>query len=300
LISICVPTYQRAALLSRLFKSIGFGSPGLEAVDEGVELVIVDDGSTDGTREIVESWRDRYGAAVKYSWQENAGRATALRRAISNAAGKYVIPMDSDDYFLPGWHGVVMQGLAELRRAPALEGRRVHSLIFTVDSGDGVPASSEASLLRTNLLALRADRGVKGDMKELAEADAIKSALYDEPRAERRVPTSLIWARMAEQGDSLFVPTPIIRKEYLPGGMTSQVGRLKVRNPRPIMELNEVIACSVAYRSRSYRWRARLQWTRYALHAGSGSFDKPWKFVMLPFAIPLYVLDSVRHRRLTP
>lgn len=291
LISICVPTYQRASLLARLFDSIGF-----EGADGEIEVVVVDDGSSDGTRELVESWRERHGGTIRYCWQENAGRAMALHRAITRATGKYVMPMDSDDYFLPGWLDAVRQGLAELQRAPVIGGRGVHSLIFAVDSGGAVPLPVETSVFRTNMLAFRADRAVKGDMKELAEADAIKSSLYAEPRGSRRVPTSLIWARMAGWGDSLFMPQAVIRKEYHPGGMTSQVGRLKVRDPGPIMELNEVIAGSPAYDSRLYRWKARLQWARYALHSGSWNFDKPWKFAMLPLAIPLYVADSARYR----
>jgi glycosyltransferase involved in cell wall biosynthesis len=292
LISICVPTYQRAALLARLFESIGLGNSG-----DVLEVVIVDDGSTDGTDAAVESLRNKYGGAVRYSWQRNAGRASALHRAITEATGKYLIPMDSDDYFLPGWFDRVCRGLDTLRRAPVIDGRKVHSLIFNVDFSAAVPFSPVGPGFRTNLLAFRADHGAIGDMKELAEANAMKSCLYEVPRGCRRVPTSLIWARMANLGDSLYVPEALIRKEYLPGGMTAQVGRLKMQNPAPIMELNEVIAESVTYRSRVFRWRARLQWARYSLHSGTGRFNRIWKVVALVLALPLYLTDLGRYRR---
>ncbi len=65
---------------------------------DDVEIVVVDDGSTDDTREIV----SRYGRRVRYSYRENAGVANAYNRALELAKGDYVHFLDADDVLTPG------------------------------------------------------------------------------------------------------------------------------------------------------------------------------------------------------
>lgn len=291
LLSVCIPTYNRRELLVRLLRSIAESEPA-----GAVEVVIVDDGSDDGTPDVAPAWRAALGGRLTYLRQVNAGRASALRRAILESTGDYIVPMDSDDYFLPGWLDAVRQGLEQLGGSPESDGRRVHSLIFRVAGADSA-SSVAAPALRTNLLAFRADRGARGDMKEVVEARAAKASMYQVPAGCRRVPTSLLWARMAQSGDSLFIDRAIARKDYLPGGMTAQIRRLKVENPQPIMELNQVIADSRVYASRLFRLRAMVQWARYALHSGGASFDRAWKLACLPAGATLYAYDRMMRRR---
>lgn len=62
------------------------------------ELIIVDDGSTDHTRFIIENYKD---PRIKYFYQKNKGLAAALNLGISNAKGEYVARMDADDISFP-------------------------------------------------------------------------------------------------------------------------------------------------------------------------------------------------------
>src|SRR5690554_325352 len=71
-LSICVPTYNRKCLLEELVASI------LAQNDLNVELVIVDDGSTDGTQKYIEELQKNSPIKIKYEWQNNSGKAAAL------------------------------------------------------------------------------------------------------------------------------------------------------------------------------------------------------------------------------
>ena len=96
--SIVMPTYNRAALISRAIKSV------LAQTYTDWELVIVDDGSTDNTKEVVLAFNDN---RIKYIFQNNAERSVARNNAIANSTGTYICFLDSDDYYLPNrLHGL--------------------------------------------------------------------------------------------------------------------------------------------------------------------------------------------------
>lgn len=90
-ISICIPTYNREYLLKETLESVFAQSY------KDFEVVIVDDGSTDGTREMLE----KNGFNVRYYWQENKGDAAARNKLIELAEGKYISFLDSDDLLYP-------------------------------------------------------------------------------------------------------------------------------------------------------------------------------------------------------
>ena len=93
-VSIIIPTYNRAKLLSRAIKSV------LDQTFKDFELIIVDDGSTDNTRQAVERFQKR-DSRIKYIWQENSGApARPKNTGIKNAKGNYIAFLDDDDEWL--------------------------------------------------------------------------------------------------------------------------------------------------------------------------------------------------------
>lgn len=90
--SIILPTYNRAHLLPKAIESV------MTQVFEDWELVIVDDGSTDDTKELINSYSD---SRIRYIYQTNQERSAARNKGIEIAFGNYICFLDSDDYFLP-------------------------------------------------------------------------------------------------------------------------------------------------------------------------------------------------------
>lgn len=93
--SIAIPTYQGACDLPQAMDSV-LSQPGSD-----YELIIVDDGSSDPTEEIVAGYRADHGEKVRYSWQEHRGPGAARNRAVTLATGDYLIFLDVDDRLLP-------------------------------------------------------------------------------------------------------------------------------------------------------------------------------------------------------
>lgn len=90
--SIIIPTYNRATFLPRAIESV------LAQTYTNWELIIVDDGSTDNTKEIVAIYTD---SRIRYIYQQNAERSVARNNGIRNAIGDYVCFLDSDNIMLP-------------------------------------------------------------------------------------------------------------------------------------------------------------------------------------------------------
>lgn len=88
--SIILPTYNRASFLSRSIGSV------LTQDFQDWELLIIDDGSTDHTKEIVNSFNDQ---RIKYVYQENSERSAARNNGINQAQGAWLCFLDSDDEY---------------------------------------------------------------------------------------------------------------------------------------------------------------------------------------------------------
>jgi glycosyltransferase involved in cell wall biosynthesis len=90
--SIVIATYNRAKYLPDALCSVF--AQGVA----GMQVIVVDDGSTDGTRDVV----SRFGGRVQYVYQENRGPSAARNRGICLARGEFISFLDSDDVWLPG------------------------------------------------------------------------------------------------------------------------------------------------------------------------------------------------------
>lgn len=90
-VSVIIPTFNRAQFLSRAIESLQ------DQVYSNVEVIVVDDGSTDETPEIITG----YGSKIIYIQTEHAGTAHARNVGMKAARGEYIAFLDSDDSYLP-------------------------------------------------------------------------------------------------------------------------------------------------------------------------------------------------------
>jgi glycosyltransferase involved in cell wall biosynthesis len=95
-VSVVIPTYNRADVLGEAIESaFAQNVPNLE-------VVVVDDGSTDETPELLDADRERYGEALTVIRQENAGESAARNEGILRARNELVALLDSDNRWRPG------------------------------------------------------------------------------------------------------------------------------------------------------------------------------------------------------
>ena len=90
-LTIFTPTYNRAYILPKLYDSL------CEQTCQDFEWLIVDDGSTDQTKELIEEWRQECKVAIRYIYQDNSGKMMAHNKAVQKSSGELFMCIDSDD-----------------------------------------------------------------------------------------------------------------------------------------------------------------------------------------------------------
>jgi len=110
LVSVIIPVYNSAAYVQDAIRS------ALEQDYESKEIIVVDDGSTDSTPDILKSFQDE----VIVLTQSNAGPGSARNRGLKHAMGSYIAFLDSDDFWVPGKLRLQIEYLEQKREVGAV------------------------------------------------------------------------------------------------------------------------------------------------------------------------------------
>lgn len=90
-VSVIIPTYNRSRYITQSIESV------LSQTYTDYEIVVVDDGSTDDTKKVLQPYMDR----IQYIYQEHAGVSAARNHGVRESKGQYIAFLDSDDLWLP-------------------------------------------------------------------------------------------------------------------------------------------------------------------------------------------------------
>lgn len=145
LVSIIIPTYNRAVLLMDVLEALAAQTyPHLE-------LIIIDDGSTDGTSDKVRAWAASQAMSVRIFRQDNAGPAAARNLGLQQARGEYLYFIDSDDLAFPTALEQMADALVRSGRSYCLGGIRnadVDGIPLPLDY-EGIPLVDPHTILKS-------------------------------------------------------------------------------------------------------------------------------------------------------
>jgi glycosyltransferase involved in cell wall biosynthesis len=144
-VSAIIPTFNRRSYIRRAIDSVLAQTVPVD------ELIVVDDGSTDGTAEYVEA---QYGYKVRVLRQENGGVSAARRRGIREARGEWIAFLDSDDEWTCDRNAQLLEAA---RRVPAEVAWIFGDLRVVTDRGDGLTLFEKYGLVVTKYPEIFAD-----------------------------------------------------------------------------------------------------------------------------------------------
>jgi glycosyltransferase involved in cell wall biosynthesis len=104
-LSVILPNYNHGRLVARALHALATQQPAAS------EIIVVDDGSTDDSVEVIEALQRRYGTIQLIRNQTNQGIVASVKTALAVASGEYLLFAGSDDFILPGLFGRALDGL---------------------------------------------------------------------------------------------------------------------------------------------------------------------------------------------
>lgn len=291
LISVFTPTWNRAHLLPRVYASLEGQTV------RNFEWIVFDDGSTDGTQELVESLFDVASFPVRYVKVPNRGKASAINQGVLLAIGELFLVLDSDDAassnamerFGKVWEGLATAGVRE--RYMGMSSLKVDFCGRQIgDDYAGMDGKALSYIDRKNL-------GVRGDKWEVLRTDLARSVPYPIHESERYMAPSYVWLVLARDYLTCFMNEPLGIVEYQEDGISANNIKHRVGSPRTTYRYYQKF-----FRVGLFSWKARLAFSanvnRFALHGGGCLVVTPMTLVAMPIAIVAYLADRWRLKRM--
>jgi glycosyltransferase involved in cell wall biosynthesis len=217
--TVFTPTYDRAHTLPRVFRSLR------AQTFREFEWLVVDDGSRDGTGELVTTWAASAPFPIRYVRQANAGKAAATNKGVGLARGELFLIADSDDEFVPRslerfafhWESIPARQRHRFTGVTALccdaAGRTL---------GDLFPRSP----LDSDSLELLYRYRVRGEKWGFHRTDVIRAHPFPHVAGTRHTPEDAVWRAIARRYKTRFV-NEVLRIYHQDAG--SQLTRIPIR-----------------------------------------------------------------------
>jgi glycosyltransferase involved in cell wall biosynthesis len=285
MITILTPTYNRCDLLSQIYQSL------CQQTSPDFEWVIVDDGSQDGTGDVVDGMLEAANFPLHYFYKENGGKHTALNFGVRKAKGELVLILDSDDQLPPNAVENIEKAYAEVRGDEAFAG-----VCGYMAHRDGQVIGSPVIDSDINTIDLRYQLGVGGDMAEVFRKDILLKYPFPEIKGERFCPEVLVWNRIAQNYKMRVFSKVIYFRDYLDGGLTSNIVRIRMKSPvASMMTYQEITTYNVPFK---VKVRAAINYWRFWCCRQDNSYpviDSKWLWA-LPFGVSLHWIDLIKNR----
>ena len=264
MITVLTPTYNRASLLINLYQSL------TKQDFDDFEWVIVDDGSTDTTTDIVDKFIQERKIVITYIQQLNGGKHKALNRGVKDAKGELVLIVDSDDSLPNESLSIIYSHYVDIKDNSSIGG--VCGLMAHHD-GTIIGNRKICSSMNLSSTEMRYKYGFVGDVCEVFKTDVLREFPFPEIENEKFCPEALVWNRIATKYKLHYFNEVIYYRDYLDDGLTSKIVRIRMNSPIASMicyaELNQLdIPFKDKFKAAINYWRFRL------CYNGSDSYPK--------------------------
>ncbi|MBD8071105.1 glycosyltransferase family 2 protein [Bacillus sp. PS06] len=213
LLTVFTPTYNRAYILHQCYESLK------RQTNKDFVWLVIDDGSSDNTEEMVRSWISENVISIQYYRQENQGMHGAHNTAYTLINTELNVCIDSDDYMPDD----AVEKIASFWKEYGSE--NVGGIIGLDCYSDGRIIGTELpmNIVTSTLFNLYHKHGVKGDKKLVYRTELTKKFPYPVYPNEKLVPLSYKYYMIDQEYEMLLMNDPLCIVEYLPDGSSMNI-----------------------------------------------------------------------------
>ena len=290
LFTVFTPTYNRAHTLHRVYDSL------LAQTFRDFEWLIVDDGSTDNTPDLVAKWRHEAPFSIRYIYQENKGKLIASNLGVREAKGELFLFFDSDDACVPEalerfafhWNSMSEEEKSRFSTISGLcetSSGRLIGKPFHADVVDGKTAWRQVMLRSA------------GELWGVNRTDILRRFPFPEMAGEKFIPEGIVWNRIAQEYHGRFISERLRVYEYSPDSLSAC--SIQIRAGSPIGTRLYYLELSALAYPVIQKAKALVNYIRFSFHGQilwrriiADSTSPAATFALLPFGYLLYRRDK--------
>ena len=274
-LTVFTPTYNRKDRLKRVYESL------LDQTGDGFIWLIVDDGSDDGTDELIHTFQRERRLAIRYFKQPNGGKMRAHNTGVKLTDTPLFVCLDSDDYFTKdAVHDILKlwndNGDSSLAGIIAHKGSDETHILY----GSDFPECSRSTL--SGLYS----KGFTGETTLVFRTELLKKYPFPDIPGEKYVPEDVVYDRIDREHDYLVLNKVLTVCELVDKGLTDRVELLREENPT---------GWFIYYYQRTLAEKKALLRFKYASHylRFRGRVDRKYRReYALPFMLTLFGLPG--------
>lgn len=224
-ISILTPTYNRANLLRNLYKSI------LENCRDcklQVEWLIMDDGSKDETKLMVERFISDKKLEIRYFYQENSGKMQALNKLVQKCNGDFIIECDSDDYFSNNAFETIEKAIEKDKNL-----ENIYALVFLKydQNGNNMGNKFPENEYESKMFDLYFKEGTIGEKALVFNSNIRKKYKYELENKEKFITEARLYHKMDLKYNVKCFNKEIMICEYREDGYSKNLNDMFIKYP---------------------------------------------------------------------
>lgn len=222
-LTVFTPTYNRVHTLPRLYESL------TRQNTNDFEWVIVDDGSNDGTANLIKQWQEEHRINVIYVFQAHKGKAVAHNKGAEIAKSPLFICVDSDDYLVEDGISTIINCWQVAGNKNGIAGIIAYKAIRQSDGKYRV--TCKFPIIDQGKLYQLYQRGFVGDTAIVMRTEIVKKHPFVTINNETFVTENYLYNQIDLEYNWILLDQAIVNCEYLPDGYTANYDKICRDNP---------------------------------------------------------------------
>ena len=231
-ITVLTPTYNRGKYLEKLYNSLR------SQTNKEFTWFIIDDGSVDNTKDLVDNWIKENKINIRYEYKTNGGKHKALNVALRQINTKMTFIVDSDDWLTEDAIDIIYKYYEKYKDNNDICG---FSFLRKYSNGkiNGKKYQNDEQI--DNYINARINANILDDKAEIYYTEVLKEFPFPEFENEKFISEDVVWIPIAKKYNMVHINKAIYVGDYLEEGLTRADKKVKIKSPLGMMEHAKVL-----------------------------------------------------------